>query len=525
MGNGSDIAGRIKTLLAAGRPAPAEALCREWIENRDDPEGRYLFGMVCAFKKDGTGARRWLRAAAAALPGRPDIAYNLGVVLNDAGETAAAADAWRRVLAIDPSAIDARYNLARALTDLGDARGAADAYEILLREVPGHKNALFNLGNLKAGADAFPEAAALFERVLAMDPHRTDAWINLGLVRKQAGDLPAAEAGFRRAVALDPANADAHWHLAQALLLERRWAEGWAEYEWRLKRRGAPVVNPAVPSWDGRRLATGPLVLWAEQGLGDAIQFVRYARFAAERTDAVIVYCHGALARLFQSVPGVSRSVPFGGALPEAAAQAPLMSLPHRLDLPEPMTVWNGPYLTGASNPRPAAGGLRAGIAWAGNPEHENDRHRSLDLGRLEPLFEIPGVRWTSLQAGPRRADLLRRGLSHRVEDPMAAVRDMADTAGILAGQDLVVSVDTAVAHLAGAMGIPVCLLLPAVPDWRWGRKTVDTPWYPSTRLFRQRRLGDWAPVVATLKTTLTRAAESPENRISFGRSGIGPES
>lgn len=415
------------------------------------------------------------------------------------GDLAGAAGNWARVLNATPDAHDVRYNLARALSDLGRPEASERVYLSLIQRVPNHVDALYNLGNLGMRVGDAHKAMAWYRQALAAAPERTDCRLNLGMALKAAGRSAEAETVYRETIRRRPDWAEAHWNLAVLLLSRGRWAEGFAEYQWRLRRYPTPDFTGRVPDWDGSAASGRHLLLWAEQGIGDAIQFLRYVRFAAQRTGRITVCCHRALGRLAQRAAGVARVVSFGEALPKIDLQAPLMSLPHLLGMTDPAASWHGPYLAGPWPLDPTPGPVRIGLVWSGNSEFSDNARRSCPPERLRPLTTLPGTAWYALQKGAAAEAEGRRVLGDGVVDLAPTLNDFADTARAVMGLDLVVTVDTAVAHLAGALGKPAWLLLHHAPDWRWQDAGRTTDWYPTLRLFRQPSPGDWTSVVDDL--------------------------
>jgi hypothetical protein len=316
------------------------------------------------------------------------------------------------------------------------------------------------------------------------------------------------------ALRLDPQSASTHWNRALALLQGGDYARGWPEYEWRWRRPGArPRLSTDRPAWDGRPLEGRTILLWCEQGLGDAIQFARYAPRVQRQGGRVLLQCPGILRALFRTLPGVEAVLAEGEALPAFDVHAPLLSLPALLGTTLATVPAEVPYLSadpalvGAWRKKLAAvPGLRVGVAWQGNPHHKWDRHRSVHLAAFAPLARVGGVRLVSLQKGPGAEQLAAlRGRLPVVDfgDDLGASGPYPDTAALMRGLDLVVTVDTATAHLAGALGVPVWVPLSTIVDWRWLLGREDSPWYPTMRLFRQAQLGDWGPVFARLAEEL----------------------
>jgi tetratricopeptide (TPR) repeat protein len=501
----SDVHREVKRLIASGDLDSAESLCRRALDSGEDAHAVYLMAVIKAQRGKLGDAITFFEWAAESLPKDADIAYNFGVVCVTAGLTERAVAEWQRAITLRPDYLQAHYNLAKGLADLGRTDDAVAAYETLLRLAPDHADGRYNVANLLFRVGRYQAAREQYRLVLAAHPDHAKAWINLGMAAKRLRDLAAAEDAYRRALVLDPESADAHWNLSHVLMLQRRWRDGFAEFEWRLKLPAMKPPSWPQPAWTGDDLAGRRIVLYAEQGIGDAIHFLRYARLVAARAAEVIVCCHPGLAPLAERAAGVARAVPFGGTLPEYDTFASLMSLPHLLALPEPAASWHGSYLTPPSMlPVTIRGdGLRIGLVWAGNPAHELDRERSCPIERLAPLITLPGVTIFSLQVGAAAADFKNQPFANRIIDVCPHLTDFAVTAAVVARLDAVVSVDTAVAHLAGALGVPVFLMLPWDCDWRWGSAGDTTPWYPTMRLFRQPAPGDWGSVVAAIGRTL----------------------
>ncbi len=362
-----------------------------------------------------------------------------------------------------------------------------------------------------AALGRFAEAENCYHEALRLNPRYAEAHNNLASALQALGRHEEALAGYDLALLYQPDSASAHWNRSLAWLQQGDYQRGWPEYEWRWRRDR--VVRRRLPGapWDGAPLDGRTLLIYPEQGLGDQIQFVRYAPLARQQGGRVVVECPPALLGLFATCPGIDQLVAEGTPLPPFDVHVPVMSLPHRLGTTLETIPAAVPYLSAdparvASWAEVLAGipGYRVGIAWQGNPRHAWDRHRSIPLARFAPLAQVPGVRLVSLQKGPGVEQL--RGLAERL--PVAVLPDgpegtFLDTAAVVSQLDLVVTADTALAHLAGALGVPVWVALSAHSDWRWLRDREDTPWYPSMRLFRQATLGDWPGVFACMAAEL----------------------
>ncbi|MCB2102427.1 MAG: glycosyltransferase family protein [Rhodobacterales bacterium] len=402
--------------------------------------------------------------------------------------------------------------------------GRLDAAMALYRQVlgrhPDHPQALGNLGVALRQTGRFTAALACQRRVTALRPDDAGAWSNLGNVYRDLGRLDEARASLDRALALAPDKADIQWDRALLTLLSGDLKAGFAAYEWRWTRPDSARRPFAAAAWDGSDPTGRTVLVSHEQGLGDMIQFLRFVPLLKARGARVLLECPPPLMRLFAGADGIDLRVPSGHEPADADLEVPMMSLPWRLGL-GPGDLPPAPYLRvpepgphqahGAPHLPPVApGGCRVGLVWAGKPSHRNDRNRSCPLATLAPLAAVPGVHLVSLQKGPAAADLPALGLDALVPDLAPGLEDMADTARLLAALDLVVTVDTSVAHLAGALGLPAWVMLPYAPDWRWQLGRDDSPWYPSLRLFRQDRPGDWAGVVDRVAAALSALSQAP---------------
>jgi tetratricopeptide (TPR) repeat protein len=482
----------------------------------------------------GHALRRQGRAEAAAAayrrslalePGQPETLHCLGNVLRGLGDLPAAAACYRRVLALRPHTPEAHINLGNTLRDQGRLAAAAAEYQAALRLQPDNAVTYSNLGAVQDEQDEQAAAEASYRAALRLQPDLAQALGNLGNTLRRQGRLEEAIACLRRAVAVQPGDADAHFHLGMALLAQGAYAEGWPEMEWRWQTPQMRHAQPRRerPAWRGEPIAGQTLLLQTEQGFGDTLQFCRFAPLAAAASGArVVLEAPGALVRLLRSLPGVAEVVPCGATLPAFDRQCLLMSLPLALGttlatLPAPrqylhadpvrLAAWRARLAgreTAGTAPRP----LRVGLAWAGNPLPEAphlaamDRRRSIPPALLAPLHAVPGVALFSLQkAGPAAP------ADWRIADHMGEMADFADTAALVANLDLVISVDTAIVHLAAALGRPVWLLDRFDPCWRWLTGRRDSPWYPGLCIYRQPRAGDWDTVIAAAAADLRALA------------------
>ncbi|MCU0893302.1 MAG: tetratricopeptide repeat protein [Rhodospirillales bacterium] len=499
-----------------GRLDVADAVYREILRQAPDhPDASHLLGLVAHQRGDQAEAVRLIGRAMQANPANAAYANSFGLALLAQAQVEQAEAAFALAVARQPDLAEAHNNLGNARMARGNVVGAITAYRRAIALRGDYAEAHANLAAALRRAGDLPAARGAAERALAVRPGYVGALCTLGLIRHEQGEYEAALGIYDRALALAPQHATTRANRATLLLLLGRMEEGWREYEWRWLAPGF-ATRPRDfdrPAWDGSELGGRTILIHAEQGLGSAIQFVRYAPVVAARGGRVILECQPPLARLFASlVGGVEAIVRKGEPLPAFEVQAPLMSLP-RLFATTLTTIPNAvPYLAAEEGLRalwrqrlaqlPAP---RVGLVWAGNPNHANDRNRSLPARLLAPLLACPGLSFVDLQVGAAAAE--RAELPEGALAAPGEVADFADTAAIVAELDMVISVDTAVAHLAGALAKPVWLLLPFVGEWRWLRERTDTPWYPTMRLFRQRSPGDWEGVVEAVREALEARA------------------
>lgn len=414
-------------------------------------------------------------------------------------------------------------NLGVTLKNMGRHDEAIRAYRRAITLMPDEIGILNNLGLSLSMLDEQDAVAEIWlRRAIQMSPNFADAWLNLGLVLRNRNSIDQAIGFCQQALSANPDHVEAHTLLGTCLLLKGRLREGFAEYEWRTRLTDFPTPAKvrSCPAWTGADPAGLTILVHDEQGMGDGIQFVRYAPILRRLGAQVLVECADPLRRLFNSVTGIDSVVPRSAATPAYDAHVSMMSLPHILgsetvpaDIPyltaEPdlEAVW-GRILAGAK-------GLRVGLVWAGNPAFKDDRRRSPGLAAMAPLLTVPGVSFFGLQKGEGRAglDALSGILGDNFTDLGPQIRDWADTAAIMTQLDLVISSCTAPPHLAGALGRPVWTILPLNADWRWGEVGDISPWYPSMRLFRQERSGDWGPVVMHVRQALVREVAAHGNR------------
>ena len=353
-------------------------------------------------------------------------------------------------------------------------------------------------------------AFQLYQKAVSLKSDFVIAHRNLGDVLCQQGQIEQAIQSYSKVIEIQPDNAEAHNHLGMILLLKGDFRRGWKEYEWRLKCNDFPVGKRSFvqPVWDGSSLNGKTIFLYAEQGFGDAIQFIRYVYELAQYKVDIIVECQSELLTLFGNIGIITQLIIEGDILPDFDVHASLLSLPGILGTDLESILSRVPYLSAKSvpsfnsNPNP---NLRVGVVWAGNRKHPNNDIRSIDLQQFSILFDVSACRFYSLQVGDRRNDIVKYNYSIPIIDLGVNFSDFSDTASAITELDLVISVDTSVAHLAGALGKDVWVLLSWIPDWRWLLEKEDTPWYPTMRLFRQTSNGDWESTFQRVQLALNQ--------------------
>jgi Flp pilus assembly protein TadD len=479
----------------------------------DLAEAQGVLGIALAGMGRPGEALAALQKALSLRPEWPEMLVNLGSVLKELDRLDEAESAYRAALAMRPSIVEAHSNLGAVLADLGRLDEAISECRAALRLNPQSAQAYNNLGyamNLKGDLDG---AAAECRRAIALQPVYPEALVNLAIVLAAQCKWDESLAACCEALAARPDFALAHWNLGLNLLKKGEYALGWPHWEWRfavgklgIRRREFPQ-----PRWDGSRLMDRRILLNVEQGLGDAIQFARFVPMVATRGGRIVVECAAELRRLFGGLAGVEQVVEQGEALPEFDMHCPMPSLPLVFGTTLQTIPANAPYLSVDASSAESwrtrlanlGSGRKVGLVWAGNSRHTNDRNRSIPLATLAPLGAVEDVHLISLQKGLRSVDAVTPPAGLKLIDWTSELGDLADTAALMAGLDLIISVDTAPAHLAGALGRPVWILLPFSADWRWLRQGDESPWYPTMRLFRQAVAGEWGVAVERLVTAL----------------------
>lgn len=503
----------------AGQAAPAEALYRAILAIQPESvEAACNLGLLLHAQRRLGDAMVAYRHALAVRPDHAEVLCNLGVALQDERKLDEAMACYARAIALQPDFAMAHGNLGVALKEAGRLDEAVAAYHRAIAVRPDYDFAFANLAAALLDQGKPEEAVIACRRALAIRPELAMAHFNLATGLKYLCRVDEAAAGFRAAIALDPNLAEAHFSLSQTLLLKGDFASGWPEYEWRWRLKEYAWLQNihgtfSQPRWQGEALAGRTILIYAEQGLGDAIQYARYLPRVAAAGGHIILAVHPPLRRLFAGIAGVTLVSLDTVPLPPFDVHCPLLSLPLIFGT-TPDTIPAGiPYLhadpEAVGHWRARIGGAaapRVGVVWAGNPTQGGDRFRSPRLGAVLKLFDVPNVTFVALQVGPGRRDLETHDLPPDVLDLGPEISDLADTAAIMAGLDLVVTSCTAPLHLAGALGVPTWAMIPASPHFAWLLGREDSAWYPTLRLYRQEKFGtDWSGVIERISRDLGR--------------------
>jgi tetratricopeptide (TPR) repeat protein len=470
-----------------------------------------LGGAILGAHGDLNHAAACFEQALALMPRYAEAHYNLGNVFSAQGKLDDAVACYQRALTLSPDRPDFHNQLGNALRDQGQLEPAMECCQRALALEPSYAEAHYNLGNVFGDQGRLDDALECYERALALRPDYADAHTNLIITLRDQGRIDDAIACCKRALAFHPESADTHFCDAYLRLLAGDFAEGWRKYEWRWLTKDVKPHGLTLPLWDGEDLRGRTILLHCEQGLGDNIQCVRFARLVKEKRGTVLLSCPPSLARLFKDVAGIDGIFPYGRHLAGYDVHAPMMSLPGLFQTTLDTIPADVPYLR--SDPAGVAvwrdrlaghRGLRVGIVWRSGPAHEGYRKRSITAAQFTEFLNIPGLAVVSLQKDGTVGEIETLGnIAGPFFDASPFLDDLSDTASAIANLDLVITVDTAVCHLAGALAVPVWTLIPFAHDWRWLLQREDSPWYPTMRLFGQPKIGDWQSVLGRVRDEL----------------------
>ncbi len=472
-----------------------------------------------------------LERAIACNPGAADIYNSLGNTLNSLGRTEEAIEQYRRAAALRENFPEAHLNLANSFKALERWQEAEASYRAAIALRPGYVEAHTNLGVVLGRLHRPAEALDSFSAAVSLDPNARLGNSNIGTALTDLNRHEEALPFLQLARQMDPEAPEPVFNESLVHLAMGNLERGWADYEARVRIPGLKIdpYNFAQPIWDGRSAIAGKtILLQAEQGLGDTIMFARFVELIVRKGARVILAVQKPLRRLLSGIPGLAQVVTSGDPLPEFDLRAPLGSLPRALEITLDTIPARVPYLQApaesetiaALNEKPGDGPL-AGVCWAGNPVNRNDYNRSIPLAIFQRLFQVPGVRFVSLQQNLRPGeDSILAGFDNIDLTSDRKGSGLADTAALISRLDLVITVDTVIGHLAGALGRPVWILLPFSAYWPWLRHRTYTPWYPSARLFRQPQPGDWPSVLETVAGALTSTWSRPVSTFTSTATG-----
>ncbi len=474
-------------------------------------EAWFLLGLACSGLGKLDEAIASLTQAIRLDPDHVKAQYHLGSALGQSGNLDEAAACLRRAVSLRPDFAKAHQMLGSVLANQGQLDDAIACCRRAVELSPSDAHAHAILGAVLNNQGALDAAAASFQRALELNPNDSSTHHNLGTVYASQAKPDDAIACCRRAVAIDANDAEAHYKLAVMLLLTGRLTEGWREYEWRWKRDGVVQLPLPQPQWTGGPLAGRTILLHSEQGFGDTLQFVRYAEWVKQLGARVIVECKPPLARLLASCPGVDGVLSRGEPLPQFDLWTTMLNLPGifatSLETIPARVSYLRPDQPSIEQWKDELSGeplFKIGIAWQGTPTQSSDRARSFPLVKFAGIAATRGVRLVCLQMGAGR-EQLADWCGQPIVDFGDRLGDFHNTAAIMRNLDLVITCDSAPAHLAGALGVPVWVALAQVPDWRWMLERNDSPWYPTMRLFRQPTRGDWDSVFEAMRGELAK--------------------
>lgn len=476
------------------------------INQPENADTLFIKGVTNAQAGNFSAAIKYFQEVIENSPSHIGAYYNLGNVYRDIGHIDEAVSCYKKTLQLNPNYAEAYINLGILFRVKGNIDLELSCYQKAIQINPNAIGAYYNLGHAYREIGRFDEALICYRKVLQLDPNNVNAYMNLGLVLRIKGRHHETKDCYQKVIELNPNDANAHWNLSNVLLLLGDFEQGWKEFEWFRKTDDCLKRQRTFPErlWDGFDLEGLTILLHAEEGFGDTIQFIRYATLVAMRGATIIIESQKELTSLLRNIKGIKSVISRGEKLPEFDIHCPLMSLPRIFNTTLNNIPANIPYLSADSELVRKWGEkilqdnskFKIGLVWSGGGLPFK---KSCSLEIFSPLADIQNITFYSLQKGEPAKQAHNPPKGMQLIDYTYDFKDFSDTAALIQNLDLVITVDTAVSHLSGALGKPVWTLLPFVPDWRWFLEREDSPWYPTMRLFRQPSLGDWESVIGMI--------------------------
>jgi len=492
--------------LANQNAYDAAASCFEAILKRDPNRTEAMVNSGLMHYSAGRleKAEQFILLSLSKSPNAAESYYYLGLIYKASNNIHDALASYQLALNCHPNFDLAWYNLGEILLNQKQYSLAIQCFQKVITITPDFEDAYLNLGESHSRLEQYHEAIRYFKQLISMNPNHTDALYNLGVAYNNLRQYNEALSIYDTALLIDPGHIKSHYNKSFILLTKGDYANGFAEYEWRLKKHSTYKAKSKKPFWKGEQMPSKTLLVYAEQGFGDCMQFIRFLPYIQKKVKNIILECQPELIRLFSSLETVDKIVPRGAPLPEHDFQASLLSMGFFLNITLNNLPANIPYLE-SNSPLPKeikpffknTQKIKIGVVWGGTGStlDKTDMGRSLPLKTFQGLLDIEQLQWFSFQKGARTIEL-NQSPGERLVDLGQFFNDFADTASAACEMDLIITVDTAMAHLAGALGLRVWTLLSYDADWRWLRNQDETPWYPGMRLFRQECPGSWTSVI-----------------------------
>ncbi|MBM4146316.1 MAG: tetratricopeptide repeat protein [Nitrospira sp.] len=499
----------------AGNLQKAVDVCREILKiNPNDAEALHLLGVIYYQLGDNDFALKHISESLSLNPSNAEAYYNLGNIFKDRKQLDEAMTWYQKALQVDPNIPQIYLNLGYIFREKEQFDECVTNYRKALQIDPFNAAIYYNLGNVFQDQDKPDASIKYFQKAIQLDPNLLDAYINMGIAFYDKQQLDSAIMIYQEALKFNPNLADAHWNLSHALLLSGNFKEGWKEYEWRWKvkelyQNSLPqTYNFSQEKWDGSDITGLSILLYSEQGFGDTMQFIRYVSLLAQRCSRVIVECPKALTTLLRNVKEIDQIIECGSPRPAFDVHCPLLSLPLVFNTTIETIPAKVPYMFAdpalvrkwREKIQNDIATLKIGLVWATD---RLPKKKSCSLEIFSSLAQMNDITFYSLQKGKADIQAKYPPVGMKLINYAEEIKDFSDTAALIANLDLIISIDTAVAHLAGAMGKPVWTMLPFAPDWRWMLKREDSPWYPTMKLFRQPFPGDWGSVLSRIETEI----------------------